>query len=289
MGTANNELLAKLHAAIAGWTAEVGTAQDHVSQQIAGANSQLERLLTVLHERNGHVAELAKADAEIVHLKQALEKASVPPGTLTHYTPEAAPPIERVRQELDATVDRLNGAVHSWTNEVTATQKDLASQFATANEQLNRLVALIGTAAPGGSDEALAQAQHERDVLSAEVQALNIEMESLRRDQASFAEANLNSETQRDQRQRQEMEALRQALAERDAFVDECQELLQDSQHIEAGLNEEIQLLTRELETLRGTPASSDDAAAVESDTPASDGSALTERVAELEAALAEA
>jgi len=256
MGTANSELLAQLKTAVTGWTAEVGAAQQRLSQQIDGANTQLDRLLAALQERNGHAAALAAADAEIERLKRNLQQGDLPPGTVTQYSAGPPPRIESVRRELDATVERLHGAIASWTAEVTHSQGDLLNQFNAANTQLQRLLEFLGAPPAGSAAPAAAvpaasleldQVRHERDVLSDEVRALNIEIETLRREQETFAAANLDAEADRARSQRGEVEALQHALAERDAFIDECQALLEDSQRIEASLSEEIAALEQQV------------------------------------------
>lgn len=249
MVTTQSDLLAQLHTAISGWTAEVGAAQQHLTRQIDSANAQLGRLLGVLQERNGYALKLAEAQEEIERLQQAARQGEMPPGTVTNYTP-ATDRARSVQGELHDTMERLQGAIESWTGEVTTSQHGLLDAFQNANTQLERLVHLLegGSATKSGdAHAALEQVRHERDVLSDEVHALNIEVEAMRREQETFAAANLDAETAREARQRKELETLRAALVERDAFIDECEALLNDSQRIEASLTDEIAGLERQV------------------------------------------
>ncbi|MCF6284761.1 MAG: hypothetical protein L3K26_06195, partial [Candidatus Hydrogenedentes bacterium] len=153
MGTTNSELLAQLHNAISGWTAEVGMAQQRLSQQIDGANGQLGHLLTVLSERNGHAIALAEAKVELERLKRSIQQADMPPGTITHYAPESVPQMDAVRREITTTFERLQGAVQSWTSEVTQSQSGLVEQFGTANSQLRRLLEVLSPSSDGDASE----------------------------------------------------------------------------------------------------------------------------------------
>ncbi len=253
MGTVNSELLAQLNTAVSNWTAEVGAAQQHLTQQIDGANGQLVRLLSVLQERNGHAAALAEADAEISRLKRALGQDALPAGSVTQFVPDTSPRADAIRKELDTTVDRLQGAVHAWTNEVTQSQDGLREHFDAANSQLSRLLTVLGGGSTNGSapnaslQAELDQVRHERDLLAAEVRELNIDVEAFRRQQSEFATTNLEAESERDTRHRDEVDALRLAIKERDEIIDECQTLLDDSQRIEGSLNEEIAQLERQV------------------------------------------
>ena len=92
MGTPNSELLTQLRGAISSWTAEVGAAQQGLSRQIDGANTQLSRLLAVLQERQQLTAALAQANDELNRLKQAMGQEQLPAGAMTRYTVASAAP-----------------------------------------------------------------------------------------------------------------------------------------------------------------------------------------------------
>lgn len=246
MPTANTELIGQLRNAIASWTAEVGVAQESLSRQIDGANAQLKRLLEVLRDRNEHALALAQANQELITLRQAVQQSGLPAGAVTQYTAGAGHAGNAATKELLHTFDRLETAVVSWTDQVGRSQGGLVQQFNTANGQLERLVGLLG-AGPNGSggapdalEEELEQLQHENNVLSSEVYALNIELESLRREQEEFASANLASETERIVRQRAEIEQLEDLVRDRE-------EALSASERAAADLTREVEALQKEL------------------------------------------
>ncbi len=85
--------------------------------------------------------------------------------------------------------------------------------------------------------EEVEQLRHENRILTSEVHALNIEMESFRLGQENFASANLAAETERVVKHRREHERLESALAERDAELQ--------------GLHREHEELVREADLLR--------------------------------------
>ena len=246
MSTANSELISQLRTAIAGWTAEVGVAQDSLSRQIDGANAQLKRLLEVLRERNGHAVALAQANAELAELRRSVQGSGLPAGAVTQYSAAPGNAGNAATKELAHTYDRLENAVHSWTEQVGRSQGGLIEQFNTTNGQLERLVVLLGNDANGSVGAApeqeaeLEQLQHENSVLNSEVYALNIELESLRREQEDFASANLASETERIVRQRAELEQLEDLLRARD-------EELAAGRRSEGELAREFESLQKEL------------------------------------------
>lgn len=246
MPTANTELIGQLRNAIASWTAEVGVAQESLSRQIDGANAQLKRLLEVLRDRNEHALALAQANQELITLRQAVQQSGLPAGAVTQYTVGAGHAGNAATKELIHTFDRLETAVLSWTDQVGRSQGGLVQQFNTANGQLERLVGLLGSGpngsggAPDALEEELEQLQHENNVLSSEVYALNIELESLRREQEEFASANLASETERIVRQRAEIEQLEDLVRDRE-------EALSASERAAADLTREVEALQKEL------------------------------------------
>ncbi|MBX3179504.1 MAG: hypothetical protein KF886_19280 [Candidatus Hydrogenedentes bacterium] len=215
-------LIAQLQTAIAGWRTEVGSAQAGLARKIDGANAQLRRLLEVLRQRDSSAADLARANEELDRLRHVVQEQGMPPGAVTRYAAETAPPEEDAAREFSGALGQIETAVHAWTAQVTQHQSDISARFDRANGQLRRLVELLlpeGTvesSAPEDSGE-LDRLRHENEVLSSEVGALNRELEAMHQQREAFASANLAAEGARERKQREEFEAAQARLREREA------------------------------------------------------------------------
>ena len=215
-------LIAQLQTAIAGWRTEVGSAQAGLARKIDGANAQLTRLLEVLRQRDASAADLARANEELERLRHVVQEQGMPPGAVTRYAAETAPPEEDAAREFSGALGQIETAVHAWIAQVTQHQSDISARFDRANGQLRRLVELLlpeGTvesSAPEDSGE-LDRLRHENEVLSSEIGALNRELEAMHQQREAFASANLAAEGARERKQREEFEAAQARLQEREA------------------------------------------------------------------------
>lgn len=215
-------LIAQLQSAIAGWRTEVGSAQAGLARKIDGANAQLRRLLEVLRQRDASAAALARANEELERLRQVVQEQGMPPGAVTRYAAETAPPEGDAAREFSGALAQIETAVHAWIAQVTQHQSDISARFDRANGQLRRLVELLFTgedgapSAPEGSGE-LDRLRHENEVLSAEIGALNRELETLHQQREAFASENLAAENARERKHREEFDAAQAHLREREA------------------------------------------------------------------------
>ncbi|MBI3118826.1 MAG: hypothetical protein HYZ00_09085, partial [Candidatus Hydrogenedentes bacterium] len=139
MDSSRLDTQARLRSAIAGWRAEVGAAQETLTSQIAQTNTQLQRLVNELANRNDCALALAAAQNDLRRLRRLLpegaEEAAESGGVFT--------PLEVMRQELLDGFERYRAAVTAWTTEVTGAHQGLSDQIALANGQFAVLLARL--------------------------------------------------------------------------------------------------------------------------------------------------